>query len=181
MAATENKMLRSAVTGHADEVVSPSEEAGEGCGKRNLPGRGEPQGRADHVLLGDISFEEALRKLFGKEFRAGRVLHVAVEHDNVGAQRAELLDRLAEGVPGGDGLAQPIVRLDPLDGRGAARRVLPDTARLDLWKRADVAELGERLLHLLGRERLAMPAAGALEERYALSFLGAGDDGGGYI
>src|SRR5437764_4666848 len=157
-------MVRSAVTGHADEVVSPREKTGEGRGIRNLPRRGEPQGRADHVLLGDISFEEAFWKFLGEEFRARRVLHVAVEHDNVGAQRAELLDRLAECLPGRDRIAQPILWLDLLDGGGAARRVLPDATRLDLRKRAGVAELGESLLHLLGRERLAVPAAGALEE-----------------
>src|SRR5262249_34681276 len=100
MAAAEYEMLWPAVARHADEIVSTAQETRKGHDIRNLAAARESQCGSRHVLLGDIAFEKTLRKCLRERLGARRVLHVSVERNDIGSDRAQLLERIAEGFAG---------------------------------------------------------------------------------
>ena len=67
--------------GHANEIIGAREEARKCRRKRNVAARGEADGHADHVLLGDVAFDAmfgcAVLCLFGVR----RVSDVTIEYE----------------------------------------------------------------------------------------------------
>ena len=159
--------VRAADRRHPDEVVRPREEGGERRSERDLAEHLHADGHADHVLLGDVALDEPFGSLRLEVLGVGGVRDLGVDHDDVraGGERGE---RLTERLAGGDRLGV----LGEPDGaavhRGRHRGLRladrdPDVTR--------TAELGDRSFGLVGRERLAVPALGVLEERDPVALL----------
>ena len=90
---------------HADEVGRTRQETGEGAtGTESRRARRGPC-HADHHLLGDEAFEEAIRRCRSELVAEGRVLHVGVERDDPRIDLAEFVQRLTVRFAGGHFLA----------------------------------------------------------------------------
>src|SRR5680860_1788992 len=92
-----------------------TEEGAEGRAERLPAARLQADGGGDHLLLGDVHLEEAVRVLGGEALRVGRVADLAVERDDFLVDRADPGEGVAVGAPGGDLLADLVGR--PLDRR----------------------------------------------------------------
>ena len=91
---------------HADEVIGAAEEGAEGGGE-GLPAAGLHADRGgDHLLLGDVHLEEAVRVLGGEALGVGRVADLAVERDDLLVDRADPGEGVAVGAAGRDLLAE---------------------------------------------------------------------------
>ena len=109
---------------HADEVVGAAEEGAEGGGEGLPAPRLQADGGGDHLLLGDVHLEEAVRVLGGEALGVGRVADLAVERDDLLVDRAEPGQGVAVGAAGRDLLAELVGRA--LDRRrGRSRRTAP--------------------------------------------------------
>ena len=85
---------------HADEVVGPGEERGEGGGERDVAAHAEADRGGDQLLLGDEHLEVALGAGLGELVGEGRVADLAVDGHHVGAD-AQRGQRVAVGLAGG--------------------------------------------------------------------------------
>ena len=168
---------RAADRGHADEVVGTGEERGERGAERFPAQHLQPDRRRDHLLLGDVHLEEPVRVRVAEDLGEGRVRHLAVERDDVSPLAAERGKRLAVGLArrdlGADLVARPVLgrRLEAVRLAVVRLRHRDDVV-------ADPAHLRKRLLGVLGRGRLAVPAALVLQLRVALALDRLGDDRG---
>ena len=133
-----------------------------------------PHGGADHLLLGDVHLEVPLGVRLAEELGEGRVVDLAVERDDARVGGAEACERLAVGLPRRDLRALLVPRplgaagLEPVRLTGRLRHLDPVVAH--------AAELAERLLRVLGRARLPVPAGLVLDLRVAAALLRARDD-----
>src|SRR5215216_522003 len=81
--------------GHADEVVRARQETGEGRRERVPPPHLEADCSGDHLLLRDVHLEVAVGMGVAEDLGEGRVRHLAVDGDDVAADRAESSERVA--------------------------------------------------------------------------------------
>ena len=162
---------------HANEVEGARNERREGRRKRDQPEDLHADRRGDHLLLGDVHLEESVGRGFLEILGVRRVGHFRVEHDDVFARGSERRERFAVGLPRRDGFG---VRLECERPRPLHRRSVPALGLRDGERaRAGLAtQLRDRLLRLLGVERLAVPAFFVLDERHTLALHGPGKDRG---
>ena len=169
--------VRAADRGHADEVVGPREERGERRGERPEAADLEADRRGDQLLLGDEHLEVAVGMGLGEHLREGRVRHLAVERDDVGALGAERRQRLAVGHARGDLVVRPPARpLHVVTRVEVARRVVAVGLRHLDAQVALAAQLGDRLGRI--RQRLAVLAEEILHLARALALDRPSDDHG---
>ena len=106
---TNEPDLRARDRRHADEVIRAREERGERRSERDEVDDLHPDGRSDHLLLGDVHLEEPLGRGLLEVLRMRGVRHLRVEHDDVLACGPERSQRFAIGLPCSDRLG---VRLE---------------------------------------------------------------------
>ncbi len=159
---------------HPDEVKGAGQEGRERRRIGHPPSDLHAHGRRDHLLLGDIELEEALRVRVREELRSRRVADLAVEHHHVAPRRADGGERLAEGRPRGNLVALLVLRQVQAAACEGVRPLVrfrrPDQDTVV----APAAELGDGLL--LVRHRLAMGALGVLDGRHPAALPGPRDD-----
>ena len=174
---TDQANLRARDRRHADEVVRAREERGEGRGERDEAHDLHAYSGSDHLLLGDVHLEEPLGRRLLEVLGMRRVRDLGVEDDHVFSCGSERGQRLAVRLSRRDRLG---VRLERERSGPLQRRPFPWFGLLDGESAGPelTAKLGDRLLRLLGIERLAVPAFLVLEERDALALHGAGEHGG---
>src|SRR3954453_13893095 len=161
---------------HAHEVVRAAEERRERRRERHPVADLEPDRGGDHLLLGDVLLEVALRMRLAEHLRVRRVRDLAVERADVAAHGAERRDRVAVGLAGGDLLAEvPARQLAAVDVELVRLRVALGRRDVD-GELAVAPELFDRLVGVL--ERLAVLAGLVLDRLDALALLGLGDDHG---
>ena len=95
------------------------QETGERRRERHLAAAGQAHRHADHVLLGNETFEEPLRIFLEKFLRVGGVLRVAVQRDDARIDCANLHQRGAVASRVAITVAQLVS--GPLDGRGLGK------------------------------------------------------------
>src|SRR5439155_25556197 len=84
--------------GHANEIISTSQEAGERGGKGDLAARSQPNSNSDHVLFYDETLKKSVRELFPEFLGERGVLHVGVESHDEGIGFAQRSQRGSEGL-----------------------------------------------------------------------------------
>src|SRR4029077_16752009 len=80
--------------------------------------RRHSHGQGHHILLGDVAFDEPVRKRLLQRFRKGGVFHVAVDGINLGIYGRQILQSNAIGLASGNALPHFVI------GRGGRRKVL---------------------------------------------------------
>ena len=158
---------------HADEVVRARQERGEGGGERPPADGLQPHGGRDHLLLGDVHLEEALRMGLREDLGEGRVGDLAVEDDHVAAGGAERRERVTVGLARRDLAPDLVARQLERSGREPVRLSRLGLRDLDP-EIAQAAELRDRRVRVV--ERLAVPAVLVLDGLHALALDGACDD-----
>ena len=162
---------------HADEVVGAAEEGGEGRRERLVAAHAHPHRGRHQLLLGDPHLEEPIGVRLGELVGVSRVRDLAVHGDDLG-HRAQGDQGIAVGLARGDLVVLLVDRQrdhrlghDPL--RRARGRL--GLGGLDL-EVADPAELLDRALGHVRRQRLAVPAVLVLDLGEALALDRLGDD-----
>ena len=85
-------------SGHAHEVVGPAQEGRESRREGNPLQDLETHGGGEHLLLGDVHLEEALRMGLLELLRVGGVAHLSVQRHHVAARRSHSREGVAEGL-----------------------------------------------------------------------------------
>ena len=67
---------------HVDLIDGAGDELGEAAGEGDFAARGQPARDREHILLGDLAFEEAVRMELGKTVGVCRIAHVAVDRND---------------------------------------------------------------------------------------------------
>ena len=164
---------------HPDEVIGAGEEGGERRGERAVAAHAESDRGRHQLLLGDVHLEVALGILLRELVGEGRVAHLAVHRDDIGAG-TERGQRLAVGLAGCDLVPDGVDRERHHDAgvRCATGRPGLVRSRTAHDEVPFPAQFDDRSLGHLRRERLAVPALPVLDLGEAAALDGPGQDDG---